>query len=229
MFSIIFSTTIFAGNSEAAEFKYLFLKAAENYIDTINVKSLNLTETEISKNLSEIFAKENVWYLDCRYVPIDKDTDGIVEEIRLCYRVPQEEIIEKESLINGELNYIITLTDGFSNREKIKIIYDYFIENFTYDEMLMNNDICRLFETKKGTCAAFSLAFKEVMDKLDIPCEIIVNNDMFHEWVKVYVNDSWKNIDITKGLALKNTNIPNAEYRAFLQEDVVLKAWGYRF
>ena len=230
MLSFIFPTTIaFADTSETAEFKFLFLKAAENYNETVDVKDLNLTKTEISNYLIGIFAEENVWYLDTQYAPIDVNADGIVGKIRLYYRVPQEEIAEKENLIESEIENIITLTDGYSNPGKIKIVYDYFIKNYSYDNTLMNYDICRLFETKQGTCAALSLAFREVMNRLNIPCEIVVNDDMSHEWIKIYVNDSWENIDITKGLLLRDTNIPNAEYRAYLQNDAVLRAWGYKF
>lgn len=227
---LIFSTsTAFADTSEAAEFKFLFLKAAENHNETVDISELNLTKAKISNYLIGIFAEENVWYLDTQYAPIDVNADGIVGKIRLYYRVPQEEIAEKENLIEGEIENIITLTDGYSNPEKIKIVYDYFIKNYSYDNTLMNYDICRLVETKQGTCAALSLAFREVMNRLNIPCEIVVNNDMSHEWIKVYVNDGWKNIDITKGIAFKNTNVPNAEYRAFLLSDEILRAWGYKF
>lgn len=230
LLSFVFPTTrAFADTSEAAEFKFLFLKAAENYNETVDIKDLNLTKTEISNNLIGIFARENVWYLDTQYAPIDVNADGIVGKIRLYYRVPQEEIGEKENLIESEIENIISLTDGYSNPEKIKIVYDYFIKNYSYDNTLMNYDICRLFETKQGTCAALSLAYKEVMNRLNIPCEIKVNNDMSHEWIKVYVNDGWKNIDVTKGIAFKNTNVPNAEYRAFLLSDEILRAWGYKF
>ncbi len=228
MFSFIFSVTTFAGISEAAEFKFLVLKAAENYEETVDLSNLNLTQTEISKYLSEIFAKENVWYLDCQYLPVDDNTDGIVEEIRLYYRVPHEEIDENEILIQNILDSIVNLTEGYTNPEKIKIVYDYFISNYDYDWNFENNDIYRLFDTKQGTCAALSLAYKAVLDELDIPCEIVINTDMSHEWNRVFVDNEWKYIDITKGLLLKNT-IPNAEYRAFLQSNEVLKAWGYKF
>lgn len=223
------TSAAFADTSETAEFNFLFLKATENYNETVNIESLSLTKDEISNYLSDIFAKENVWYLETKYTPIDADSDGIIEEIRLCYRIPQSEFAEREALIESKIDYITALTEGHSNPDKIRIVYDYFIENYSYDETLMNNDICRLFETEQGTCAALSLGFNTIMERLNIPCEIVVGNDDSHEWVKIYVDNVWKNIDITKGLVFKDTNFPNAAYRAFLQSDSVLRAWGYEF
>ena len=55
------------------------------------------------------------------------------------------------------------------------------------------------------------------MDKLDIPCKIVISEDMSHEWNEVFIDNRWQNVDITDGIRLYETGFPNAYMRAYLK------------
>lgn len=192
-----------------------------------------MTIEEISTLLTEIVSENsrtNLLCLNTSFPVIDKNSDGIIEKLELKYRYSIAELENIENETNQHINKIIKLTNGYdSNEEKIKIIYDYFIDNFVYDDTYESYDIYSLFTKNKGTCCSFALGFKEILDEIDIPCKTVVNKDMSHEWNQVYVNNEWLNLDITRGLTLNSTGIKNARYRCFLVNDLTFLNWGYDF
>lgn len=192
-----------------------------------------MTINEIAKLLTEIISEYSRTNLCANtgedFFVYDENSDGIIEKIELKYRYSADDIEKLENETNQHINEIISLTNGYSNEEKIKIVYDYFIDNFVYDDTYENYDIYSLFTKNAGTCCSLALGFREVLNELDIPCEVVVNKDMSHEWNKVYINNEWLNLDITKGLYLNSTKIVNARYRCYLVNDLTFLNWGYDF
>lgn len=127
------------------------------------------------------------------------------------YNCTSEEAAEREKFVSDTIDEIAALTVGKSVEDKAMIVYNYFLDTYTYDNSLTNYDIYRLFKEHKGTCCSFSLGYKAVMDRLNIPCELVVTKDNTHEWVRM----DGKNIDITMKL--------------YKVTDFLMKSWGFNF
>lgn len=195
-----------SGRNEA-EFKQVLSTAILCRSETLDCSEYNLTSDDINLLLKHVLAENGYFYFDSSYYWNDFDNDGIVDLLQFGYLYDEEETQAMMSAIEERIDEITALTENTAdNTEKVKIVYAYFVDNFVYDSVLPNyggmNDIYNLFVNGKGKCYAFSIGFKTVMDRLDIPCKVATNDNLNHEWNKVYVNNQWLNVDITKKIYL---------------------------
>jgi transglutaminase/protease-like cytokinesis protein 3 len=215
-----FYTVSYAENKMQTQFKQDFLYAVQEYDEVINCSDYKLTTTDVGNLISELIAEESSMFC----IDIDKITYSLtdanfVDDIYISYIFDQSEMRYAKAKINAEINSIVTLTEGHSDYDKVKIVYDYFVDNYNFSASdNQKYDIYNLFVEKQGVCSSFALAYKEVLDRLDIPCKVVVNKTRTHEWNKVYINNSWLNIDCSRGEQLKQI-IDGSQYRTFLKSD----------
>lgn len=91
--------------------------------------------------------------------------------------------------------------------DKIKYIHDYLINNMEYNQSddKNNGDIYGALIKGKAVCEGYAKAFKYFMDKLDVPCVIVLGkgedeqgNSEFHAWDYVQLdNGEWYAVDCT--------------------------------
>ncbi|MGB4311298.1 MAG: transglutaminase-like domain-containing protein [Natronincolaceae bacterium] len=111
------------------------------------------------------------------------------------------------------------LTEGIeSDEEKITEIYNFIINNISYDKDKTKNlqagylpSIDCILEDKKGICYDYSVLFAAMLRSLDIPAKLIMgreknNKNVYHAWNQVYLKDidEWVTIDTTYDAAFKN-------------------------
>ena len=64
----------------------------------------------------------------------------------------------------------LSLTEGLStDREKAKAIFDWIVENITYDEGAMYSPIEKVFEEKKAVCAGYAGLMHDMLAAVEIP------------------------------------------------------------
>ena len=191
--------------------------AVNNYDEYIDISDNQLNDDEFVAVMTEYFAKySSAGLINCTLQAYDEDENGLYDVIKPDYRYSAK----MNSIINRQIDRaedkIIAHTNGLVPEEQSKLVYAYFCKNFVYDDEL-NYDLYHLYKEKSGTCASFSVAYKNIMDKLDIPCKIVISDDMTHEWNQVFINNEWRSIDITEGIRLYGTGYAGAYWRAFLQ------------
>ena len=99
------------------------------------------------------------------------------------------------------------INPGYKTIEIIQWISEYMCLNYEYDYSYSNYNALAMLDDSKGTCAAYALLFKAFMDKLNIPCEVIlgkadsgygpVYNLSDHSWNIVKIGLFWYHIDVT--------------------------------
>ena len=62
-----------------------------------------------------------------------------------------------------------------------------------------------LYEGGTGVCRAFAIAYKNILTKLNIPCDVVISKSMKHEWNMVQINGKWYNVDCS-GADLLNSD-----------------------
>ena len=125
------------------------------------------------------------------------------------------------------------LTKGLkTDSEKVKVIYDYIVNNIKYDHGKAANpgsnyipNIDRTLSTKYGICYDYSSLFAAMLRSQGIPTKLVMGykNDMdeYHAWNQVYIEDlgKWVTIDTTYDAALIKDNLKvnmiksSSEYR----------------
>lgn len=139
----------------------------------------------------------------------------------------EEQIIQ----INQKVDEIIEkeIKPTMDNKEKIKAIHDYIINNATYDKDKSDKNITKYnSSTAYGAllegyaiCGGYTDAMEIFLDRFDIPSfEVISEN---HIWNAVYLNNKWYHLDLTwdDPISVEGFNI--LDYNFFLISTKELK------
>lgn len=122
---------------------------------------------------------------------------------------------------NKRIEQIIrtSVKKGMSTREKIKAVHDWLIRNVKYDyDSFLRGAVPKISHTSKGAllrgiavCDGYSEAMKKILNRLGIPCEIVIGrcNGAGHAWNIVKTDGKWLYVDVTFDDPIingKNTN-----------------------
>lgn len=139
-------------------------------------------------------------------------------------------------IINEKIDEIINeyITNDMNEREKIKIIHDYIINNTKYDEesasKIKNNikDIdfishkaTGVFLNNKAICGGYSDTMAVFLNRLNIE-NYKLSSDT-HVWNYVLINNKWLHLDLTWDDPVTNTKEDIIIYKFFLISDSELK------
>ena len=119
------------------------------------------------------------------------------------------------SLMNGQATLWDTKTvaladeicaDCDTDEEKVNAIYEWMIHNFEYDyecePFIQYFNVKKTIKTQKGICYDFSHLFAALCRSQNISCYVVDgdkrdNFQYHHTWNRVYLDNSWWNMDIT--------------------------------
>ena len=150
-----------------------------------------------------------------------------------------ERIYNKQQIeaINRKIDLIIKdiINDNMSDEEKIKAIHDYIINNTKYDEERANIVKSGTYDTLlhssntaygalfngKAICGGYTDTMSLFLDKLGFKNYKISTNS--HIWNVVYINGTWKHLDLTWDDPVTNTGEDILEYNFFLISDEELE------
>jgi len=87
--------------------------------------------------------------------------------------------------------------------EKISVIYNYIISNFTYDKELARNvqsgyipDVDAVLRRRQGICFDYAALMTAMIRSHGIPCQLVVGyaGEIYHAWINVYsIETGWIN------------------------------------
>lgn len=137
----------------------------------------------------------------------------------------------EEKSMDERITQIIraTIKKGMSTREKIKAVHDWMIQNVKYDyENYKKGNVPEISHTAKGAllrgiavCDGYSEAFQKIMNRLGIPCQVIIGeaDGGGHAWNKVKIGRKWRYIDVTFDDPIVNNQNTNTKpyYTYFLK------------
>ena len=162
------------------------------------------------------------------------------EHIKTSYYESGEITIELQKLysnqdisrLNNKIENIMNelITNEMDDITKIKTIHDYIINNTKYDKQRnetndsiyhSNTAIGPLFEGY-AICSGYSDAMELFLEKLNIKSFKVASN--LHIWNSVYINNAWKQLDLTWDDPITNTNQDYLYYKYFLVDAKNLKS-----
>jgi transglutaminase/protease-like cytokinesis protein 3 len=100
-----------------------------------------------------------------------------------------------------------------SEREKVKLVYDYVVLNYRFDNTLHNeSNLYRILCDKGTSCAGFSYLFSSILNGFKI--KNVMEDGLwarshwygelptksFHVWNKVFLDGKWLYVDCTWGI-----------------------------
>lgn len=197
------------------------------------------------ETLADVFQKvyyQNPYVLGV--ISYNYDYATLVLNVKYCY--DQAEIAQKQSEILGAANSIIDniITDGMTDEEKCRAIYDYFNDNTAYDHTAVEEakksnfvkgdgwkegedafNAHGILVDKKGVCQSYALSFKLLCSMSGVEAKVItghLNGNLPHAWNAVNLDGKWYQTDCTNNSA--NCGIPFFLYEAG-EDDLALTGY----
>lgn len=165
----------------------------------IDIKKYNINPTEalnICLNLRN--TEPEMWNVNEKISVEQKGSKA--SKIIITYDYSNADKIKMQTEIDEKVTEIAATASKLnSDYDKAKFVYDYLIDNYDYDFTYSNLKEYELFIYGTGVCSAFSLAYKDILQELNIPCEIVVSQEMAHQWNIIQLDGEWYNVDVTWG------------------------------
>lgn len=234
---VIVFITIFALSVFLTDKRSSYKEIVKTLEETINKGGENATSNigtspsthEIAVDYIRYQVPEN-FYIDS--IGSYKSKEFIKYKINYSSRYTLENYATDLERFNSYIDDITSQIDpNYNTYEKIQWISEYMCDNYEYDNGYNNRNALEMLDDKKGVCTSYATLFQAFMNKLDIPCVVVLGTcDSgygpsykvgYHAWNLVKVGLWWYHIDITW---MDNTEI---DYRYFLKSTKYYKNVGH--
>ena len=182
---------------------------AKRYFD-INYVDFEKDYNELFSNKLKLNAINNFVHPYNTFTSINASLKGYMLEITIKYNESYNE--QKRNEINKEVKSIITdlTNDKMNNKEKIKTIHDFIINNTTYDQNFCVEEKIENCETTSkyqsdtaygvlfehnGICSGYTDLIAIFLNELDITNYRVTNDS--HTWNAIKLDNIWYHLDAT--------------------------------
>lgn len=128
---------------------------------------------------------------------------------------------EKETLSMASAILDQIITDGMTPFEKERAVYDWMVANLAYDQGALvvipttgadSDNPYGVLKYHNAVCVGYATTFRLFMQMLGIPCMVVHNNELYHSWDLVQLDDHWYHVDIYADVGntgYSNFNVPD--------------------
>lgn len=105
------------------------------------------------------------------------------------------------------------ITEGMTDYEKEKAVYDWMCKTLTFDAGSLvaipeADEECDnpygALKYHKAVCVGYATTFRLFMQMMDIECKVVHNSECFHSWDLVNIEDNWYHVDIYSDAGVGN-------------------------
>lgn len=141
---------------------------------------------------------------------------------------------EKETLDMASAVLAEIITDGMSDFEKEKAVYDWMTSHLAHDDGLLTvipqtqadcDNPYGVLKFHNAVCVGYATTFRLFMQMLEIPCMVVHNSECFHSWDLTQLDGGWYHTDIY-------SDAGNGNYSHFNRTDVMQsqeQSWNTEF
>ena len=128
---------------------------------------------------------------------------------------------EKETLSMASAILDEIITDGMTPFEKEVAVYDWLTANLAYDSGALvvipttgadSDNPYGVLKYHNAVCVGYATTFRLFMQMLEIPCMVVHNEELYHSWDLVQLDDHWYHVDIYADVGngnYSNFNLPD--------------------
>ena len=106
-----------------------------------------------------------------------------------------EQVLEmRQKFLSKAQWYLDKVDDSMSDYEKALVLHDAIILNSSY---LISEEIYELMVNGRGKCYGYSEVYSYLLAQAGVNSEIVLSNEMDHQWNKVEIDGKYYHVDIT--------------------------------
>ncbi len=188
---------------------------SEDYDDCLDDVGKLSNDNDLLSNINDFINPYNSY----KAIKTSYDESGEIT-VKVTHLYNSKEIKDIET----ELDRIIqeNVNDKMDNREKIKVLHDYIVNNTKYDSKKANEDdspydsarINGVLFDHYGICSGYADTMAVILDKLEIPNFKVSSSN--HVWNAVYLDNKWYHLDLTWDDPVTTTGKDLLEHSYFL-------------
>ena len=118
------------------------------------------------------------------------------------YTFTKEDVVLLEPQVEEAADKALSgITEDMDQYQKAKYLYEYLINNTSYDITQIDQSFISTLLNHTGVCQGYTEAYQYLLGKLGIPAtmEIGVAEGEPHSWNQVYLDEKWYQADVTWG------------------------------
>ena len=205
-------------------FQNCLIEGVTAFETNIDVSKFNLNANEaLIKAIVALDASPEAWAVNEKVSVQTQGDKAKAVIIEYDYTKDEQLLIQRE--IDDVVEKAAAIADTFqTDFDKAKAVYDYLIDNYDYDWSLANGKEYELFKTGEGVCTAYSLAYKDILQELGIPCLTVSSSE--HMWNVVQIDGNWYNVDVSWG-DIYTAEDESFRYDNFMKSDYYFELLGH--
>ncbi|MBE6614651.1 MAG: hypothetical protein E7631_05020 [Ruminococcaceae bacterium] len=174
---------------------YQALEAQQTYLD---VSRFRIQDYDIMKIFTDVMQNSPEFFYADQKLSYRYNQNGIVTSLSFTYHMSRTKRAECVAFYEQEISYIVNEVEQMQMTEPETALYvhDYLISSYAYDETETIFDVYSFLKERKGVCQAYALCYMAVMRELDIPCFMVVSEEMNHSWNLVQIDGEWYHVDL---------------------------------
>lgn len=174
---------------------YEAIDAQQTYLD---VSQWKIKDYEIMYIFNDVmYNSPEFFYADQKLV-YRYNTKGYVTSLSFSYNMSYTKRTECKAFYEKEISYLVQEVEAFafSDAEKALYVHDALISSYAYDTEETIFDAYDFLKERKGVCQAYALCYIAVLRELDIPCFMVISQEMNHSWNMVQIDGEWYHVDL---------------------------------
>lgn len=184
------------GNTQGA--KQAFMSALEQVEPGVNLEGYQITADELRDIASDVVNNNPKYFYYEGYSYNYYTSTNIVIQLTFKYKEDKASIRTKKGLYEAAVQKILsTVESSWSDLEKALYVNDYLAANCEYDSALEKYSAYNVFVDKTAVCQGYALAYQELMNRLNIPCQFVSSDPLKHAWNLVQIAGNWYHVDVT--------------------------------
>ncbi len=207
-------------------FEKALLDGVANNETIIDISKFNLNANDALNQAITIFdAYPEAWAVNEKVSIQTQGSKAKAVIIKYDYTKDKQLLIQRE--IDDVVKKAVAIANTFqTDYDKAKAVYDFLIDSYDYDWSLTKTKEYELFETGEGVCTAYSLAYKDIMQELGIPCLTVSSSEIAHMWNVVQIDGEWYNVDVSWG-DIYTAESESFRYENFMKSDYYFQLLGH--
>lgn len=200
-------------------------------MESVDVSAYGMSQEELQKIYEKLFNRGLLpWYAD-EYFDWTSAPDGTVSVLTIRDLRDRGYDEEKHERMMAEL-IAQTCHQGMEPWQMVLSVHDYIVAHAEYSYNGVYNNGYHALVSGKTACYGYAQLFLRVMQRLNIPCEIVICDDTGegtgHAWNAVQLNGKWYHVDVTWDDPLMDI-YGRVYYDNFLKTDREFKKNGHDF
>lgn len=174
---------------------YEAIDAQQSYLD---VSQWKIKDYEIMNIFTDVmYNSPEFFYADQKLV-YRYNNKGYVTSLSFTYNMSYTKRTECQTFYEQEISYLVQEVEAYamSDAEKALYVHDALISSYAYDTEETIFDAYNFLKERKGVCQAYALCYMAVMRELDIPCFMVISQEMNHSWNLVQIDGEWYHVDL---------------------------------